>query len=141
MSISGRQIFGVSRRSLSRLMAGLFAMQVVVAGFCLLTADAHAASHQMTAQQSADMAEHCAKSATHDAGHHSDSCFHCDDSDVFVKAASIDVPSFNPVLSVVASMPEAPAWITATVAVSRLMPTGPPRSASLLFSTTQRIRV
>ncbi len=145
-SVDRMLIRRMNLRGLSRLMAGLFAVQIMVAGFCLLTADAHAISmHQMMPEQAEqlaeDMAEHCSKSLAGSDQHHADSCFHCDDPDMFVKAAPVDLPGFDPVLSFVATLPDISVSIVSTLAPSGLMPTGPPRSSSLLFSTTQRIRV
>jgi len=142
-------------RAFSRLMAGLFAMQLVLTGFCLLTEDAHAmpmaAMNQMSAQHAGDFASHCSKTAPHDDehqahssdadSHHSDGCFHCDDSDMFVKVATVDIPVFSPVLALMVIMPEAAVWSATRAVTTNQISTGPPRSSSLLYTTTQRILI
>jgi len=132
-------------RGTSRLMAGLFAVQLVLTGFCLLTADAHAMPMaQMSVQQNQDMTAHCAKSFLHDAQHSEDEtsgCFHCDDPDLFVKAAPVDLSSFSPVLALVVIMPEVALWTASDSLPVSLMPTGPPGSAALLYKTSQRILI
>ncbi len=140
MSISGRQIFGVSRRSLSRLMVGLFAMQVMVAGFCLLTSEAHAMPQSV---QQSDMDGGCAKGADgHHLSEHSDSCYHCDQPDVVAASTSVSVSVVAMALPGLIRLAESPVVVQTTTGLfSPRPPTGPPRSASLLFSTTQRIRV
>jgi len=135
-------------RDISRLLTGLFSVQLVLAGFCLLTNDAHAQPMMQTASShAAVMVRHCSKpaydtSAKHQhSGHqHSDGCFHCDDQNIFVSAVPIDLPVFSPMLSVV-TLPEARSWMTASAVYGDLMPTGPPRSSTLLYTITQRIRV
>ncbi len=132
-------------RGVSRLMAGLFTVQLVLTGFCLLTADAHAMPMaKMAVQQSKDMAAHCAKPFLHDAQHSEDEtsgCFHCDDPELFVKAAPVDLPSFTPVLALVVVMPEVALWTAGDSLPVSLMPTGPPGSAALLYTTSQRILI
>jgi len=132
-------------RGVSRLMAGLFAVQLVLTGFCLLTADAHAMPMSpVSVQQSEDMTAHCAKSFLHDAQNSEDEtsgCFHCDDSELFVKAAPVDIPSFSPVLALAVMMPEVALWTASDSLPVSLMPTGPPGSAALLYTTSQRILI
>jgi len=141
-------------RFTSRLVAGLFAVQIVVTGFCLLTSQAHAmpmdqmgASHMSGMMSGADdMSGHCSKSMMHmnGQGHdasHSGGCFHCDEPDQFVKAASADLAPVSLVLACLAMLPEISDVTTATLLSEVQAPTGPPRSSTLLFTTTQRIRV
>jgi len=129
-------------RGTSRLMVGLFVVQLVLTGFCLLTADAHAMPiPQMSKQQTDDMGGMCSKSVSHDEEHHSDGCFHCDEPDQFVKAGSADITPVNLVLVALSVLPGMPALTTWDEATVFHTPTGPPRSSSLLFTTTQRIRV
>ena len=69
-------------RGFSRLMIGLFAVQVLAAGFCLVTPEVHAAkAHAMDMQMpmSDDMASHCesnVKAESDHAGH--SACAHWD---------------------------------------------------------------
>jgi hypothetical protein len=143
-------------RRLSRLIAGLFAVQIVVTGFCLLTSQAHATSmnpmpmaqmsvSQMSDSAMGDMAGHCNKPAhmngQHDGTSHSGGCFHCDEPDQFVKAGSADVAPVSLVLTCLAVLPELLQWTATSELPLVYTPTGPPDSSSLLFTTTQRIRV
>jgi len=129
-------------RGTSRMLAGLFAMQMVLTGFCLLTADAHAMpAAQMSGMQADSMAAMCPKSDSHDKQHHSDNCFHCDDGDQFVKVGSVDIAPLSLVLVALSTLPEHHLEQSSTDSIVYYTPTGPPGSASLLYTTTQRIRV
>ncbi|HKI61296.1 MAG TPA: hypothetical protein VKA31_03295 [Mariprofundaceae bacterium] len=123
---------------LSRLIAGLFAMQVIVTGFCMIPTQAHAVPQSV---QSTDMGTHCAKAHAGD-HQHSSSCYHCDQPD---ELSSSNLASFATVallLPGVISAPVFPQWQDVSSGLlSTRTPTGPPRSSSLLFTTTQRIRV
>ncbi len=140
-------------RRLSRLVAGLFAVQIVVTGFCLLTSQAHAmpmaqmsgTGMHMSDTVMGDMAGSCGKSVhmdgQHDGTSHSGGCFHCDEPAQFVKAATADVAPVSLVLVALSVLPEMPVLTAWDEAAAFYTPTGPPRSSSLLFTTTQRIRV
>jgi hypothetical protein len=138
-------------RRLSRLVAGLFAVQIVVTGFCLLTAQAHAmpmaqmgATH-MSDTQMGGTSGHCSEAmqgkTQHSDTSHSDGCFHCDEPDQFVKAGTADLTQANLVLVGLCVLPEMSTLAGWDEATPFYKPTGPPRSSSLLFTTTQRIRV
>jgi len=128
-------------RGISRLMAALFAAQIMVAGFCLLTDDAHA----MASLQSQDVQASCSKNIhadEHHAQEHSGNCFHCDQPDKLTNATAASVASHALVALALVSLPVAPMSISAvTGLLSTRTPTGPPRSSTLLYTTTQRIRV
>jgi len=142
MNLAKRHRRGLFRPLLGRLLAGVFAVQVVLTGFCLLSNDAHAMPMAQTnTSQVKEMAEHCSKAATHEQGHHADGCFHCDDQNLFVKAAPIDFPASSFSFVLLIAMPEFPQWTASEAIPVGLMPTGPPRSTTLLYTTTQRIRV
>jgi len=136
-------IRGISR-SMARLMAGLFALQIVVGGFCLLTPDAHAMAQAI---QTADVQTNCAKGMHISEQHeqdsdHSGNCYHCDQPDELSNVSFTSMAPVALVLSNVISLPVAPQFDSvATGLLSTLTPTGPPRSSSLLYTTTQRIRV
>lgn len=135
----------------SRFVAGLFAVQIVVAGFCVLTTQAHAMPmNQMSTSHMADlmMADQgvaCGKSVHMDGQHHGSShsggCFHCDEPEQFVKSASADPAPVSLVFVVLSVVPQMPSPAVQDEVTAFLTPTGPPRSSSLLFTTTQRIRV
>jgi len=131
-------------RSMARLMAVMFAVQIMVGGFCLLTAEAHAMPH---AVQTQNVQAHCAKSAHADATHeqdteHSGNCYHCDQPDELSSSAFTSVAPVMLVLSDIISLPAMPlSGLASTGLLSTRTPTGPPRSSSLLYTTTQRIRV
>lgn len=140
-------------RGVSRLMAMLFAVQIVVGGFCLLTAEAHAMPQAMQAQH---VHAHCAKSSSsehHQADHQlnadhqhsqddSGNCYHCDQPDELSSSAFTSAAPVLLVLSDFISLSVAPlSGKAATGLLTARTPTGPPRSSSLLYTTTQRIRV
>jgi len=135
-------------RGFSRLMAGLFAMQVLVGGFCLLTAEAHAMPQSMSMQGMA-MDGNCAKAMhANQPGHdqqssdHSDACYHCDQPAELSNAGLASVVALTLALSDVISLPAAQLLNNeATGLFSARTPTGPPRSSSLLYATTQRILI
>jgi len=138
-------------RRLSRLIAGLFVVQIVVTGFCLLTSESHAASMnpmpmtQMADTQMGGISGHCSESmqgkAQHSDTSHSDGCFHCDEPAQFVKAGTADLTQVNLVLVALSVLPEMTTLAGWDEVTPFYKPTGPPRSSSLLFTTTQRIRV
>ncbi len=133
-------------RGLSRLMIGLFAVQVLAAGFCLLTPDTHAANAQAAGMQmamSGDMMAHCDKAAKTETEHagHDGACAHCDQPDELLqsKASTFNSDFDLPVLQVVSVASELPVPVSLDMTVRT--PTGPPRSSSLIYTTTQRIRI
>ena len=133
-------------RLLSRLMAGLFALQLIGTGFCLLTPDAHAmpAAHAAMAHDThmAPTDEHCAQPVEH-SEEHGASCAHCLQPKVDLSAKHNQAP--NQV--VLALLPDfLAADQTANIDSHALLlssrtPTGPPRSSTLIYDITQRIRV
>ena len=132
-------------RGLSRLMAGLFAMQIIVGGFCLLTAEAHAMPQAM---QGMNMAGNCAKAmhgdvaAQHDAQGHSDACYHCDQPTELSNSNTVSLAEAALVLQAVVSLPAAPQYqLPGDGLFVTRMPTGPPGSASLLYQTSLRILI
>jgi len=144
MLMRKQHIRGVSR-SMTRLMAVLFAVQIVVGGFCLLTAEAHEASQSVASTMQVN--GHCAKPMHVSANHkqdsdHSGNCYHCDQPDELSNAAFTSMVPVVLVLSNVIISPVAPPFSrVATGLLSTRTPTGPPRSSSLLYTQTQRIRV
>jgi len=141
------------KRSFSRLMIGLFAMQVLAAGLCLMAPESHAAkihatnSHDMqmpaSGPVSADMASHCdsrAKAASDDAEQNS-ACVHCDQPGELVqsKVSAFNVDVELP-LSILLSS-EIDIHTPTSIDFSIRTPTGPPRSSSLLYQTSQRILI
>lgn len=130
-------------RGLSRLMVALFAMQIVVGGLCLLTPEAHAMPQFV---QTMDTNGNCAKpihenQVSHDQDH-SDACYHCDQPDELSNASQVSVTSVTLALPDVISLPTAPLFSSdATGLFSTRAPTGPPRSSSLLYTTSQRILI
>jgi len=138
-------------RRLSRLVAGLFAVQIVVTGFCLLTTQAHAmpmaqmdATH-MSDTQMGSTSGHCSESMLSKAQHagtsHGDGCFHCDEPAQFVKAGNADTAPVSLVLTCLTMLPEPVGEGATDIKLIAFSPTGPPRSDSLLLSTTQRLRI
>jgi len=142
-------------RGLSRLMSVLFAVQIVLGGFCLLTSQAHAMSQSAASQA---VHAHCGADASEAADldlssaataplHQSSpdnvaSCYHCDQPDQLSASTSISVDSLTVVMF--DSMDVLPAPQFNMIAVGLLSvrtPTGPPNSSSLLYATSQRILI
>ena len=130
-------------KALSRLMAGLFAVQLIGAGFCLLTPEAHAmpAAHAMGHEMQMGAAdEHCAQPAEQGEKHGA-SCAHCLQPDISVQnhaapdhISPLLLPDFH-------TYRKAVTGTVHTLALSSRTPTGPPRSSTLIYDITQRIRV
>lgn len=137
-------------RGFSRLMTGLFAVQVLAAGFCLLTPQSHAANAQPATMQmpvSSGVTSHCTKDdaskpadSKTEPGHHS-ACAHCDQPDELIqsKVSPFNIDFDLHVQPVAFIAIDLPAQVTVDLAVRT--PTGPPRSSSLIYTTTQRIRI
>jgi len=149
--LSGMLKLGRHIRGFSRLMTGLFAVQVLAAGFCLLTPQSHAANAQPATMQMqssssgmAGMASHCKNDSDSDhkptSNQHS-SCAHCDQPDELIqsKVSPFNIDFDLPLQPVAVLAIELPVQVTVDLAVRT--PTGPPRSSSLIYTTTQRIRV
>jgi len=135
-------------RKLARFFAGVFAVQVIAAGACLMVPAAHA----MPMPAKASVMSHCdgmemgnamvmehAKPMSHDHAGHS-ACPHCDQPDsMSVSYLSIDhAPVALAMLPVDTNLS---ATVVDEAALAVRVPTGPPRSASLIFQTTRRIRI
>jgi len=123
-------------------MAGLFAMQIMVGAFCLLTTDAHAmpmVQHAVADQMDA----HCTNAPLHQQHDpaHSGACYHCDQPD------ELSNTSFSSLVQVAILLPGmiADHAMQSSSHVSGLhfsrTPTGPPRSSTLLYTTSPRIRI
>ena len=134
------------RRGLSRLVAGLFSVQLLVAGLCLMMPQAHAmpmvkAAHSIP--DSMDKTGHCTPAMTatmrHGAGH--TACTHCDQPDSFLQNASTPIQLDLAMLPDLLAAPGASGWISRSISLFSRTPTGPPRSSSLLYQTTQRILI
>jgi len=74
---------------------------------------------------------------------HSDACYHCDQPAQLSNASHTSVVSATLVLSDVVSLPTAPLLNNEATSglLSARTPTGPPRSSSLLYTTSQRILI
>jgi hypothetical protein len=134
------------RRALSRLITGLFAVQLFAAGFCLMMPQAHAmpmvkAAHSMS--DSMTDTEHCTQpmesQMSHDAEH--SSCTHCDQPDSFLQNASAPIQLDLEMQADLLPAPSALEWISQSVSLFSRTPTGPPRSSSLLYHISLRILV
>jgi len=132
-----------SVRSVSRLTAILFAVQMLVTGFCMLTPQAHA---MPTMMQATHVDAHCAKHQGGRQGHHasgqSDECYHCDQPDGLSNTSSPALAKVQLVLPGMIMLPDVRLLSFADhAALTVRVPTGPPRSSSLIYHITQRIRV
>ncbi|HXH71332.1 MAG TPA: hypothetical protein VNI58_00750 [Mariprofundaceae bacterium] len=129
-------------RKLARLFAGAFAVQVIAAGACLMVPEAHA----MPMQSKAAVMAHCTdmEMASDHAMpmQHGDksACPHCDQPDS-IAPAHIDFDHLPAMAAVLVAAPQLPVAAAAEPVFAVRTPTGPPRSASLIYQTTQRIRI
>ncbi len=144
-------------RGLSRLMSVLFAVQIVLGGFCLLTSQAHAMSQTASGQavhahcgMGADASEAASLDLSNAATaplHQSSSdqvsnCYHCDQPDQLSGSTSISVDSLAVVVFESMDVLSAPQFnMIAAGLLSVRTPTGPPNSSSLLYTTSQRILI
>jgi len=131
----GRHMHGYSR-----LMIGLFALQFVAAGFCLVSPALHAAEVEMPAPMSSDVSAHCDQYAEAESSgtDQQSACAHCDAPDELISSkvsnSNVDLPVIAWALTgfdVVASL---------TIDLAVRPSTGPPR-APLLFHRNQRILI
>jgi hypothetical protein len=128
-------------------MVGLFVVQFFAAGFCLMMPLAHAmpmakVTHSMS-DMTMDNAEHCTQAMgtqmSHGTGHFS--CTHCDHPDSFLQNVSAPVQPDLAMLPDLLAAPKASGWISQSISIFSRTPTGPPRTSSLLYQTTQRILI
>ncbi|MDQ6951733.1 MAG: hypothetical protein Q9M26_08720 [Mariprofundales bacterium] len=136
-----------SRNRMAHLMMLLFAFQVVASGVCLMIPQAQATpmAHAMVISSHAlgggipdDM-----DNASHDCGHgHCNANFHCDQPDLSVSNAMplVSTPLAAAVWVAILSVNLSPQPLLPSLRLARV-PTGPPRSASLLYTTSQRLRI
>jgi len=132
----------LNKRAFHRMGRGLmavFAVQLLAAGFCAMPASAHAAmaSHQYASSASCQQGD-CNRGMPMPAQHQA--CAHCGMPDL----ASGHVAVASPGTTVLAhvALPVAPGLQAPKQAdVFRTRILAPPRSTTLLFTTTQRIRI
>jgi hypothetical protein len=134
------------RRALSRLISGLFAVQLIAAGFCLMMPQAHAmpmaqASHSMSASMADD--NHCKQSMEAQMGQDAEHspCTHCDQLDSFLQNASAPIQLDIDMQADLLPVPTASDWISQSISLFSRTPTGPPRSSSLLYHISPRILI
>jgi hypothetical protein len=134
---------------LSRLLVGVFAVQVLFTGFCLSVGPAHAMPMasmpgHVHVDLVGDMAEHCAL-GMQDMGHrskgHAGGCFHCDEPGQYVQTAAVDLPPPGLMPAGIAILPEHVELSPVDVLPEVQDISGPPGSFSLILTTTRRIRV
>ncbi|MDX8405953.1 MAG: hypothetical protein R8K50_07370 [Mariprofundus sp.] len=132
-------------RGISRLMAGLFALQIVLTGFCLLTPEAHAMpmpTMQSGAAHTGDMDGHCAKAESgRQASDDSSSCYHCDQPDELSNVSPLSFAHVVLLLPGYLTEPAVLTWHDFSGLFTVRIPTGPPRSSTLLYTTSQRILI
>jgi len=128
-------------RGFSRLLVGLFAVQVLAAGFCLMAPETHAANaHEMQMPLSSEMASHCDNGVKTDSDHAESACAHCDQPDELVNKVSVFNIDVELPLSILTSN-EARTPAPLSIDLSVRTPTGPPHSSSLLYQYSQRILI
>jgi len=135
------------RRALSRLISGLFAVQLIAAGLCVMMPLAHAmpmvkAAHS-TMSDSMVNADHCKQPMEAQMGQNAEHSpyTHCDQLDSFLQNVSAPVQLDFQVQADLLPAPTASDWISQSTALFSRTPTGPPRSSSLLYHISPRILV
>lgn len=125
-------------RVLSRALAWLFAAQFLLAGLCVLTPVAHAMPHMQAKAMATHCMDHAMKADPSSKG--VPACVHCDQPDEMAQSKHVDSPL--PLLMPVAVVDEiAETSLQTPRRWDRLQAIGPPKSSSLLFRTSQRIRI
>ena len=135
-------------RNTSRLMAGLFAMQLFAGAFCMMTPAVHAkpvanmSSHEMSSHHITAANEHCATTASESPNaEHQQACAHCNQPDEVLQNAQLSVDSSLQFIAYVDMKWHETDLFQAGSLLNSLVPTGPPKSSSLIYTTTQRIRI
>jgi hypothetical protein len=133
-------------RALSRLVAGLFAVQLLAAGFCLIMPQAHAMPIANAADSACDkmeVAEHCTPSVqtgmSHDAG--DASCSLCDQPDLVMQSISVPAEIDLVMLLYSTAANDLFDWVIRSISLFSRTPDGPPKSSALLYLISPRIRV
>jgi len=125
-------------------MAGLFAVQLFAAGFCMMMPEAHAMPMAAMASHNMDMsADHCATTAevTHDAGMDQSACAHCNQPDELLQISHANVDAELLLLGFISLQLNAIPMAEALLTLDSHPATGPPGSSTSLYQTTQRIRI
>jgi len=131
-------------KAFSRLMVGLIMAQALAAGFCLVAPQMHRATASESARLASEASFHCKETLlatkTQHTGH-SGVCEHCSLPDELTtsKITISDLAVVLPVVAVLADirMDEKRSFIDSATPMSMV----PDRSASLLYTTSQRIRI
>ena len=128
-------------RGCSRLMIGLFAMQCIVASFCLITPVVHASDIQMPSASALNFDAACEKS-TMTTSDHADPgmvCTHCDLPNELISsfAASPDVDTPAALLIEVVD----DVMVSSHIDLNLRPSTGPPQYAPLFYHNNQRILI
>ncbi len=143
-SIAAMFSYFADHRGFQRLMAGvalLFTAQLLLSSACLMAADMPATpSDDGSIMLLTEVEKHCnADIGLHQQQPQAHACFHCEEptqaSSAVFALLSLDHISMFSVLD-----REDYHVFTLSMLISRT-PTGPPRSSSLLFTTTQRILI
>lgn len=135
-------MFGRKLRTLSRLMAGLFAVQLLAAGLCLLTPSSHMAMAQESmATMQGDMAQCSDKAMSEHHGNHKGACAHCDQPDELLPNIAMDHQAdvALPMLALVSMLADLPDLQQAQRPAKAA--NAPPGQAAPLYQTTRRIRI
>jgi hypothetical protein len=144
-------IHHLGSRRLMVIVGLFFALQVVLSPVCSMASNVpsdvlnHAATVEQTITVHDDILHQCAghgdrfhaSNQQHPAQH---DCFHCNAPDE-AAAAFIVVSTSSHQLALWIAIPSVDTFSLTPTTFAARMPTGPPRSRSLLFSTSQRIRI
>lgn len=137
------KVFNRHINKLSRLMMGLFLAQVLVAGFCVIAPQMHRATATEIDHHYSASAAHCDKDmssmnmdyhASHDGV-----CEHCDSPDELL--TKVSTPDYSLALSLVTVILLSDWDAHSDIVESFAYSNSPPKSASLLYNTTKRIRI
>jgi len=122
---------------LARFMTALFVVQLFAMGFCVMLPQANAMA------MASDMPmEHCDNmiDMPNESEAQQSACSHCDQPDELWQPikTSLDITGLSVAILAWSSL----SFQThPTVSLTSILPTGPPRSSTLLYTITQRIRL
>jgi len=130
-------------RMFARLMAGIFAVQLFAAGFCMMMPEEHAMPVATYSNKVDISNDHCATAAeaTHDAGMDQSACAHFNQPDELLQISHANVDVELLLLGYISLQLNTIPMAESLLTLNSHPATGPPGSSTPLYQTTQRIRI
>ena len=130
-------------RRTSKLIVGLFALQILVTGFCLMTPQVHAAEINMASSTTVNMSSHCPSNDSIAASEmqHDSACTHCEMPSELIssKITLADIHMDAPILLLLVATIQTD---DTSVAIPPLQHSDAlPRSSSIIYHTSSRILI